>query len=151
METDFYIFDAPQYIPPGASREIKMPPGCDPLWEYLVELRKMPPAETFELDAVNTDPKHNKVLFENDRIRIVRVHFGPGEEGPIVDKRSRVVILLRDMVAKVRLADGHVESRQGKAQKIQWSQAGRQATINGRSGPLENIVVELKGADAKGK
>ena len=55
----------------------------------------------FDKDAVKLDPPHNKVLFENDRVRVVVVHFGLGEKGPVVDKRPRVIILLNDMHADV--------------------------------------------------
>ena len=116
-----------------------------------IELKSLTAVERFVDDAVKLDPKHNEVLFENERVRVVRVHFGLGESGPIVDKRPRVIILLTDTHATVTLPDGHSETREGTAGTVQWSKGGRQATINGSVGPLENIVVELKGAEAKGK
>ena len=119
--------------------------------EIKIEFRGLPPMSPFEKDAVKLDPKHNEVLFENDRVRVVRVHFGLGASGPMVDKRPRVIILLTDTHAQVRRPDGQLSPRDSVAGTIQWSLGGRQATINGNVGPLENIVVELKGADAKGK
>jgi hypothetical protein len=128
-------------------------PMCDEgLFRLItVELKQAPPIGPFEKDAVKLDPKHNKVLFENDRVRIVHLLFPPGEEGPVVDKRPRVIILLTDTHAQVRTQDGKLSPRDSTAGTIQWSLGGRQATINGMAGPLENIVVELKSADAKGK
>jgi hypothetical protein len=119
--------------------------------EIKLEFKALPPASPFEKDAVKLDPAHNEVVFENDRVRVVRIHFGPGEKGQIVDKRPRVIILLTDTHAQVKLPDGHTETREGTAGTIQWSKGGRQATMNGILGPLENIVVELKSAEAKGK
>jgi hypothetical protein len=119
--------------------------------EIKLEFKALPPASPFEKDAVKLDPKHNEVLFENERVRVVRIHFGLGESGPVVDKRPRVIILLTDTHAQVTLPDGHSEVREGTAGTIQWSKGGRQATMNGILGPLENIVVELKSAEPKGK
>ncbi len=117
-----------------------------------IEFKASPPAVgPFEKDAAKLDPKHNEVLFENDRVRVVRIHFGPGESGPVVDKRPRVIILLTDTHAQVRTPDGKLSPRDSPAGAIQWSLGGSQATINGNVGPLENIVVELKSGDAKGK
>lgn len=100
---------------------------------------------SFDRDAVKLDEAHNDVLLENDRIRIVSVHFKPGESGPIVDKRPRVIILLDDMHAIVTLPDGHGEPRDGKAGTVYWGNAGAQATKNIGDKSFENIVVELKG------
>jgi hypothetical protein len=117
----------------------------------LIELKSTPPMTPFVDDAVKLDRKHNQVLLENERVRIVRIHFRPGESGPMVDKRPRVIVLLISSHAQVKLPDGHIETRDGKVEDVQWSRGGRQATINGNVGPLENIVVELKGAEPKGK
>ncbi len=90
------------------------------------------------------DPDHNEVVFENKHVRVVRVHFAPGESGPVVDKRPRVIIVLTDSHATVTLPDGHSEIRDAKAGTVSFGNAGRQATNNIGATPLENIVVELK-------
>jgi hypothetical protein len=114
--------------------------------EVRIELKSLPPVSPFEKDAVALDPPHNKVLFENDRVRAVDVHFGLGEKGPVVDKRPRVIILLNDMHADVARHDGDPPSpRDGKAGVIQWSLGGSQATMNRNETKLDNIVVEIKG------
>ena len=112
---------------------------------YRIELKRLPSKTRNETDAVMIDPRHNSVLFQNSRIRVVSVHFGPGESGPIVDKRPRVIILLDDMHAVVTLPDGHSEPRDGKAGTVYWGNAGAQATKNVGDKAFENIVVELKG------
>src|SRR5262249_4762987 len=130
----------------GLNPEVDIHMGCDEGWyrDVWISLKQVPPKGRFEDDAVKLDPKHNKVLFENERVRVVRIHFPPGEEGPIVDKRPRVIILLSDTHAQVRTPDGKVSPRDSQAGSVQWSLGGRQATINGTTGELDNIVVELK-------
>ena len=117
-----------------------------PLKTIWIEIKSQPPQSPFVRDAVTLDPDHNLVLFENDHVRVVRVHFGLGEKGPIVDKRPRVIILLNDMHADVARREGDTPSpRDGKAGVIQWSLGGSQATMNRNETKLDNIVVEIKG------
>lgn len=112
--------------------------------EFFIELKARPAASPFADDAAKLDPAHNEFLLENDRVRVVRVHFAPGESGPMVDKRPRVIIVLTDSHASVTLPDGHSEIRDAKAGTIYFGRAGRQTTSNLGATPLENIVVELK-------
>jgi hypothetical protein len=113
--------------------------------EIEIDLKGLPVEGTFEKDAVKLDPKHNKVVLENDRVRIVHLQFPLGEQGPLVDKRPRVIILLTDMHAQVVKPGGQPEPRDGTAGTIYWSLGGSQATMNRNETKLDNIVVELKG------
>ena len=123
-----------------------IPMETDPLKTIWIEFKSLPPAQPFAQDAVKLDPQHNLVLFENSHVRVVRVHFGLGEKGPVVDKRPRVIILLNDMHADVARHEGDTPSpRDGKAGVIQWSLGGSQATMNRNETKLDNIVVEIKG------
>ena len=36
-------------------------------------------ASVFAQDAVKVDPQHYKVEFENDQVRVLRIHYGPHE------------------------------------------------------------------------
>lgn len=129
------------YIPSGQTYACQPTAGFD---IANIQIHAQPPRAKFDDDAVKLDPNHNQVLFENDLVRVVRVHFMPGQSGPIVDKRARVIVTLTDSHATVTLPDGHSETRDAKAGTIAYSRAGRQATKNAGTTPLENIVVELK-------
>jgi hypothetical protein len=109
-----------------------------------IDLKSIPAKASFKDDAVKSDKAHNEVLLENDRIRVVRIHFAPGESGPMVDKRPRVIVAVTDSQATVTFPDGHSEPREMKAGTVSFGNAGRQATKNTGTTPLENIVVELK-------
>jgi hypothetical protein len=121
--------------------------GCSKSKEltiYFVGLKSWPANSQFKKDAVKLDRGHNQALLENDRVRVVRLQFGPGESGPIVDKRPRVIILLTDMHAVVTFPDGHSEPRDGAAGTVSFGSAGSQATKNVGDKTFINIVVELK-------
>lgn len=121
-----------------------VPPSAEAFRLVNIFLNDPPESARFADDAVKLDPKHNEVLLENSRVRVVRIHFAAGESGPIVDKRPRVIVVLTDSHATVTLPDGHSEVRDAKAGSIYFGNPGRQATSNIGSSPLENIVVELK-------
>jgi hypothetical protein len=121
-----------------------VPPGASAFRLVNVFLRDRPERAPFADDAVKLDPKHNEVLLENSRVRVVRIHFAPGESGPLVDKRPRVIVVLTDSHATVTLPDGHSEVRDAEAGNVYFGNAGRQATNNIGTTPLENVVVELK-------
>jgi hypothetical protein len=144
--TPGYSLDRVMFLNAGETSKDVQTSSISGILEVRIELKSLPPVSPFEKDAVALDPPHNKVLFENDRVRAVDVHFGLGEKGPVVDKRPRVIILLNDMHADVARHDGDPPSpRDGKAGVIQWSLGGSQATMNRNETKLDNIVVEIKG------
>lgn len=144
--TPGYSFDRVMFLNAGETSKDVQTSSLTGMLEVRIELKSLPPVSPFEKDAVALDPPHNKVLFENDRVRVVDVHFGLVEKGPVVDKRPRVIILLNDMHADVARHEGDPPSpRDGKAGAIQWSLGGSQATMNRNETKLDNIVVEIKG------
>jgi hypothetical protein len=111
---------------------------------YHIDLKSFPPKTSFRDDAMRIDKLHNEMLLNNGRVRVVRIHFAPGESGPMVDKRARVIVAVTDSHATVTFPDGHSEPREMKAGTVSFGNAGRQATKNTGTTPLENVVVELK-------
>lgn len=128
--------------------------GCTPSEKgslVYINLKSKPPKSPFNDDAVRMDPAHNEVLLDNDRVRVVRIHFAPGESGPIVDKRPRVIVAVTGSHATVTFPDGHSETRDVKAGEVSFGNAGRQATKNTGTTAIENIVVELKSKKSEKK
>lgn len=146
LGTQGYSLDRVFFLNAGETSKDVQTSSFTGILEIRIELKSVPPASAFDKDAVALDPPHNKVLFENDHVRVVDVHFGFGEKGSVVDKRPRVIILLNDMHADVARHEGDPPSaRDGKAGAIQWSLGGSQATMNRNETKLDNIVVEIKG------
>ena len=131
-----------RYIGPG--QMFTCPMGWGGGIEAFIDVKAVTPASVFSDDAVKLDAEHNETIFENDQVRVVRIHFQPGEAGPIVDKRARVIIARTDSHATVTFPDGHSETREVKAGTVSFGNAGRQGTKNTGTTPIENIVVELK-------
>ncbi len=95
-------------------------------------------------DAVKADPKHYKVEFENDRVRVIRIKYGPGEKSVMHAHGPNVGILLTENVVRMTLPDGTSEESTTVAGTAQWSDAEEHLPENLSDEPLEVVLVELK-------
>src|SRR5437879_709622 len=96
------------------------------------------------LDPVKVDPKHYKVEFQNDQVRVVRVKFGPHESAPMHEHQlNRVVVYLRDQNVKMTTSDGKTDMAVHKAGEASWGEAVKHKEENQNDTPFEAIVVEL--------
>lgn len=96
---------------------------------------KGPPAgaaPVSKLDPVKTDPKHYKIEFENEHVRVLRIHFGPHEKGETHEHiLNRVVLNLNDQTS-------------GKADDVRIAGAATHAEENTSDQHADRIAVELK-------
>ncbi len=100
-------------------------------------------------DPVKVDPKHYTVEFENARVRVLRVRYGPNEKSVMHWHPAGVVILLTDMNARFHLANGKTEDRPGTAGETRSAPAEKHLPENLSDQPFEAILVELKGKPAR--
>src|SRR2546427_1935002 len=102
-------------------------------------------------DPVKVDPKHNKVEFENDQVRVLRTHVTPKESIPMHEHPANVVVWLTDARNKVTLANGKTEERRSKAGSVGYRAAENHAVENLSDKDYEVIIVELKAKPAASK
>lgn len=95
-------------------------------------------------DPVKVDAKHYKVEFENDKVRVLRVSYGPKEKSVMHQHPEGVAISLGEMQGKFTGADGKSEDRSFKAGQIMWTPAETHLPENIGGKPFEVILVELK-------
>ncbi len=95
-------------------------------------------------DATTADPKHYKVMFENDQVRVLRVTYGVKEKSVVHSHPDAVAVSLTGMQGKFNLADGKSENRTFKAGDVRWSPAEVHTPENVGAKPFEVILVELK-------
>ena len=99
-------------------------------------------------DAVTVDPKHYKVEFENDQVRVIRVSYGPGEKSVMHQHPANVAVFLTDAQAKFTLPDGKSQPASVKAGMTMWGAGEKHLPENTGDKPFELILVELKGKTA---
>jgi len=95
------------------------------------------------------DPKHYSVVFENDAVRVLRIHYAPGEKSVMHSHPDSVIVFLEDQKAKMTHPDGKSEVMSGKKGDAVFSPAGAHLPENIGSGPIEVILVELKKSATK--
>jgi quercetin dioxygenase-like cupin family protein len=95
-------------------------------------------------DPVMVDPKHYKVEFENEKVRVLRITYGPGEKSPMHGHPNAVAVFLGDASAKFTYPDGKTESVDMKAGQAMWFPPVEHLPENTSTKPFELIFVELK-------
>lgn len=96
---------------------------------------KGPPAGTAAvtpLDPAKVDPQHYKVAFENEYVRVLRIHYEAHDKGQTHEHiLNRVVVYLNDQPG-------------AKADDVRMSGAAKHAEENASGQPADRIAVELK-------
>lgn len=95
-------------------------------------------------DATKVDAKHYKVEFENSRVRIVRVHYGPHEKSVMHGHPAGVAIFQADGRVRFTFPDGKTEERDMKAGQAIYTPAIRHLPENLTDNDMEVILVEMK-------
>ena len=96
-------------------------------------------------DAAKVDAKHYTVAFENDQVRVLKVHYGPGEKSTMHSHPNTVAVFLTDAKGKFTFADGKSEDFTTKAGDAIWNEAKAHVPENTGDKAWEVVLVELKG------
>ena len=95
-------------------------------------------------DAVQVDPEHYSVEFENDRVRVLRIKYGPGEKSVMHSHKDSVAVLLTEGNFNMTLPDGTVINDKQAAGSASWADAGDHLPENLNDAPAEVVLIELK-------
>jgi quercetin dioxygenase-like cupin family protein len=95
-------------------------------------------------DPVKVDPKHYKVEFENESVRVLRISYAPGEKSVMHYHPASVAVYLADGKARMTTPDGKSAETEIKAGAVSWAPAGSHLPQNVGDKSFEVVVVELK-------
>ncbi len=99
-----------------------------------IDLKGKPagPAPATKLDPTLVDARHYKVEFENEQVRVLRVHYEAHDKGAEHEHiLNRVVLYLNDQTG-------------AKADDVRMSGAGTHTEQNAGDQPADRIAVEIK-------
>jgi len=99
---------------------------------------------TIAEDAVKADPQHYTVEFENDKVRIIRIKYGPGEKSVMHTHGPNVGIFLTDSTVRMTLPDGTSMELTTETGGTQWADAEEHLPENLSDEAMEVVLVELK-------
>ncbi len=97
-----------------------------------------------EQDPIKVDPKHYKVEVDNDRVRVLRIKYGPHDKSPMHYHPNGVLVYVSDAHAKFTFPDGTSAEIRGRAGETIWLEGGSHEPENLGATPFEVILVELK-------
>lgn len=95
-------------------------------------------------DPVKVDSKHYTVEFENDKVRVLRVKFGPGEKSPMHGHPNTVVVYLTPHHSKHQFSDGATREMFGNPGGTMWLDACEHLPENAAKTVMELVLIELK-------
>jgi quercetin dioxygenase-like cupin family protein len=95
-------------------------------------------------DPVKVDPKHYKVEFENESVRVLRISYAPGEKSVMHYHPASVAVYLTDGKSRMSTPDGKSVEAEAKAGVAAWTAAGSHLPQNVGDKGLELVLVELK-------
>ena len=95
-------------------------------------------------DAVSVAPNQYKVLFENDRVRVLETRYGPGVKSNVHSHPDLVAVAITPAKAKLSLTDGQtldIDLQAGESLFV----PGQEHTVeNTGSSEFTIVLVELK-------
>jgi hypothetical protein len=74
-------------------------------------------------DPVQVDPKHYKVEFENERVRVLRIKYGAGERSVMHSHPESVAVFLTDAHGRFAYPDGPSEDINPNAGSVEHMDA----------------------------
>ncbi|MGH9530599.1 MAG: hypothetical protein ACRD2S_11860 [Terriglobales bacterium] len=95
-------------------------------------------------DPVRVDPRHYTVEFENDRVRVLRIRYEPGEKSVMHSHPESIGVFLTEAHAKFTYPDGRSEDIKATAGPVQHMDAFVHLPESLGNKPFELIQVELK-------
>ena len=100
-------------------------------------------------DVIKVAGDSHTVIFENEHVRVLAVHFKPGQVAPMHSHPENVSYFLTDGKLKITLPDGKVIERSPKAGTAAWSDATTHSAENVGTADFQQVQVELKTPPAK--
>lgn len=96
-------------------------------------------------DPTKVEPKHYKLDFENDRVQVVSVHYGPHEKSALHDHPGGVVVILTE--AHLRFTDENGKTRDvfSKPGEARWYPPFKHRVENLGDTPYDAVYVGVKG------
>ncbi|HLK04151.1 MAG TPA: hypothetical protein VKT53_06885 [Candidatus Acidoferrum sp.] len=89
-----------------------------------------------------------KVEFENEQIRVTRVHYAPRATSPMHSHTGRAVVAITGSHLRVTTSDGKTQETQRKPGEIYWGDSVTHSAENLTDAPVETVEIEVKGATA---
>jgi quercetin dioxygenase-like cupin family protein len=103
---------------------------------------------SFAQDPTKVEPKHYKLDFENDKVQVVSVHYGPHEKSAMHEHPGGVVVVLTEAHLRFKDEKGKVREVYSKPGEARWYPPFRHEVENLGDTPYDAVYVGIKGTTA---
>jgi quercetin dioxygenase-like cupin family protein len=146
IHTSWKQYEA-KWEPAGSSPTVKLA-GKNQVRAIVVEFKGTAAAHTVPTSPQNpwiVDPKHYKIEFENEAVRVSRVRIGPKESTPLHEHSlDRVVVYLTALDFQIDPEGKQPEHSVLPAGSVAWGVPARHTEHNLSDQTFEAIVIEPK-------
>ena len=95
-------------------------------------------------DPTKVEPKHYRLMFENDRVQVVSVHYGPHEKSEMHDHPGGVVVVVTGGHLRFTDQNGKVTEVFSKAGEARWFPPFKHKVENVGDEPYNAVYVGMK-------
>jgi quercetin dioxygenase-like cupin family protein len=105
-------------------------------------------ASVLAQDPTKVEPKHYKLDFENEKVQVISVHYGPHEKSALHEHPGGVVVILT--AAHLRFTDESGKTREifAKPGEARWYPPFRHGVENLGDTSYDAVYVGIKGLSA---
>lgn len=101
-------------------------------------------ASVLAQDPTKVEPKHYKLDFENDKVQVVTVHYGPHEKSVLHDHPGGVVVSLTEAHLRFTDENGKVREVYSKAGEARWYPPFKHRVENLGDTSYEAVYIGVK-------
>ena len=102
-------------------------------------------ASSLAQDPTKVEPKHYKLDFENDRVQVVSIHYGPHEKSVLHDHPGGVVVSLTEAHLRFTDENGKIREVFSKAGEVRWYPPFKHKVENLGDTTYDAVYVAVKG------
>jgi quercetin dioxygenase-like cupin family protein len=96
-------------------------------------------------DPTKVEPKHYRLQFENDRVQVVNVHYGPHEKSEMHDHPGGVVVVITGGHLKFTDQNGKVTEVFAKSGEARWFPPFKHKVENLGDEPYNAVYIGIEG------
>ena len=96
-------------------------------------------------EALVAAPNNYKLLFENEKVRMLDLSIDPGDRTVMHSLRDHLIYIITDCTATFTNPSGEPQKCTLSRGQAQWFPARSHEIVNNGSVPMEAIIVEFKG------
>jgi hypothetical protein len=109
----------------------------------------IPPKVLQRRDPLRFDPRHYRLEFENEKVRVLRLTLKADEMVPFHDDSDSVVVCLKECHVRFMLPDGRSEDVHMEVGAARWIYGDTRSEKNLGTKSIEMLFVETKSANAR--